>query len=764
MSTVSGKTTSPSGTNDARESKANEQTTLSAMQTAAEGYVTKGKLSVSSDLLDFVESSALPNSQTESAAFWQGFEQILENLMPLNKALLSEREKFQQQINSFHQNEPKASPSEYKSFLSTIGYLQAAPEPSPIATQHVDAEIATMAGPQLVVPINNARYAINAVNARWGSLYDALYGTDVISDKDGAEAMGQYNPIRGKKVIIRARAYLDTILPLTTGSHVGSKNYQLNDTCLLVTLADDTTTTLQDSNQLIGLQGTLENPHAILVCHNGLHAEIQFDNSHPIGKTDPATIKDILLESALTTIMDCEDSVAAVDAEDKTLVYQNWLGLMQGTLQIQLHKGDNTFTRSMNPDREYRSLKNQSITLSGRSLMFIRNVGHLMTNSAILFEGEEIPEGIMDAMITSLIAKHDLLNNSPFKNAKENSIYIVKPKMHGPDEVAFTNQLFGDVEQVLDLPKNTIKIGIMDEERRTSLNLAACIQAANDRVVFINTGFLDRTGDEIHTSMLKGPFAPKAEIKARPWLNAYELANVATGLKFGLSGRAQIGKGMWPIPEQMANMMTVKIGHPQAGANTAWVPSPTAATLHALHYHQINVFEQQKSIINDNKNAHLTFIDSILEIPLMSENVELSSTEITREIDNNVQGILGYVVRWVHQGIGCSKVPDINGVGLMEDRATLRISSQHIANWLEHGIVTTQQVNESLQRMAVLVDSQNEDDAEYIPMLPDLANSIGFQAAKDLIFLGKEQPSGYTEPLLHARRREMKARRKKPNL
>jgi malate synthase len=764
MSTVSGKTTSPSGANDARDSQANEHSALSVMQTAAEGYVTKGKLSVSSDLFDFIESSALPKSQTEPTAFWQGFEQILENLIPINKALLSERETFQQQINRFHRNEPKASPSEYKSFLSTIGYLRTAPAPSPIATQHVDAEIATMAGPQLVVPINNARYAINAVNARWGSLYDALYGTDVISDKNGAEANGQYNPIRGKKVIIRAREYLDTILPLTTGSHVGSKNYQLNDTCLLVTLADGTTTTLQDSNQLIGLQGTIENPHAILVCHNGLHAEIQFDNTHPIGKTDPATIKDILLESALTTIMDCEDSVAAVDAEDKTLVYQNWLGLMQGTLQIQLHKGDKTFTRSMNPDREYLSLKNQSITLSGRSLMFIRNVGHLMTNSAILFEGEEIPEGIMDAMITSLIAKHDLLNNSPFKNAKENSIYIVKPKMHGPDEVAFTNRLFGDVERVLDLPRNTIKIGIMDEERRTSLNLAACIQAANERVVFINTGFLDRTGDEIHTSMLKGAFAPKAEIKMRPWLNAYELANVATGLKFGLSGRAQIGKGMWPIPEQMANMMTVKIGHPQAGANTAWVPSPTAATLHALHYHQINVFEQQKSIINDNKNAHLTYIDSILEIPLMAENAELSSTEITLEIDNNVQGILGYVVRWVHQGIGCSKVPDIHGVGLMEDRATLRISSQHIANWLEHGIVTTQQVNESLQRMAVLVDSQNEDDAEYIPMLPDLANSIGFKAANDLIFLGKEQPSGYTEPLLHARRREMKARLKKPNL
>jgi malate synthase len=644
--------------------------------------------------------------------------------------------------------------------LSNIGYLQAALTPRPIATKHVDPEIATMAGPQLVVPINNARYALNAVNARWGSLYDALYGTDVISDADGAEAKGQYNPIRGNKVILKAREYLDSILPLVSGSHVGSLQYQLNDSGLLVTLADGNKTTLQDPTQLVGFQGKIDNPLAIVVCHNGLHAEIQFDNSHPIGKTDPATVKDIALESALTTIMDCEDSVAAVDAEDKTLVYQNWLGLMQGSLQIQLIKGDKTFTRSMNPDREYQTLLNERITLSGRSLMFIRNVGHLMTNNAILFEGEEIPEGIMDAMITSLIAKHDLLNNSMFKNAKENSIYIVKPKMHGPDEVAFTNRLFSSVEQVLDLPKNTIKIGIMDEERRTSLNLGACIEAANERVVFINTGFLDRTGDEIHTSMLKGAFAPKAEIKARPWLHAYELANVATGLNFGLSGRAQIGKGMWPIPEQMANMMAVKIGHPQAGANTAWVPSPTAATLHALHYHQINVFEQQKSIINDKQNSHLTYIDSILEIPLMAEDAELSSPQVTRELDNNVQGILGYVVRWVHQGIGCSKVPDINGVGLMEDRATLRISSQHIANWLEHGIVTTQQVNESLQRMAILVDSQNENDAEYIPMLPDLADSIGFQAAKDLIFLGKEQPSGYTEPLLHARRREMKARLK----
>lgn len=746
MSTVSTKTTSSPGANGSSVS--------------AERYVTKGKLSVASELLNFIESSALPNSQTDALAFWQGFEKVLESLMPLNKALLNERETLQKQIDDFHRVDANAPANEYKSFLSTIGYLQTPPIPKSIETQNVDAEIATMAGPQLVVPINNARYALNAVNARWGSLYDALYGTDVISDEGGAEAKGAYNPARGNKVILKAREYLDTIAPLNAGSHVGSQDYQLSDAGLSVTLADGSETTLQDPSQLIGFQGEIESPTAILLSHNGLHAEIQFDNSHPIGKTDPAGMKDVVLEAAITTIMDCEDSVAAVDAEDKTLVYQNWLGLMQGNLRIQLDKGDKTFTRSMNPDREYRSLKNEKITLSGRSLMFIRNVGHLMTNSAILFEGEEIPEGIMDAMITSLIAKHDLLNNSPFKNAKENSIYIVKPKMHGPDEVAFTNRLFSSVEQVLGLAKNTIKIGIMDEERRTSLNLGACIQAANERVVFINTGFLDRTGDEIHTSMLKGAFAPKAEIKARPWLNAYELANVATGLNFGLSGRAQIGKGMWPIPDQMANMMAVKIGHPKTGANTAWVPSPTAATLHALHYHQIDVFEQQRNILSDSKNAHLDYIDTILEIPLMETGAKLSPQEVTNELDNNVQGILGYVVRWVHQGIGCSKVPDINGVGLMEDRATLRISSQHIANWLEHGLVTAEQVNESLQRMAALVDSQNESDDEYIPMLPDLANSIGFQAAKDLIFLGKEQPSGYTEPLLHARRREMKAKLK----
>ena len=732
--------------------------TLSTKEaTQLNDYVTKGQLSIARVLLDFVESSALPNSQTSSEAFWNGFESVLADLMPLNKALLAEREELQRQIDSFHTTNSDASPAQYKAFLTEIGYLKTAPKAEAIKTVNVDPEIATMAGPQLVVPINNARYALNAVNSRWGSLYDALYGTDVISNDGGAEAGKTYNPVRGSKVIQKARDYLDTILPLNVGSHSGSTQYSLCDDVLRVTLASGEQSQLAEPEQLIGFTGSKLNPDSILICHNGLHAELQFDNEHPIGKTDPSGLKDVLLESALTTIMDCEDSVAAVDAEDKTLVYQNWLGLMQGSLSVDVSKGEQSFTRKMNNNRTYRSLKNEKVTLSGRSLMFVRNVGHLMTNDAILFNGEEIPEGIMDAMITCLVAKHDILGNSPFKNSQHGSIYIVKPKMHGADEVAFTNTLFGRVEQVLNLPKNTIKMGIMDEERRTSLNLAACIHAANERVVFINTGFLDRTGDEIHTSMLKGCFAPKAELKARPWIAAYELANVATGLNFGLSGRAQIGKGMWPIPDQMANMMEAKTVHPEAGANTAWVPSPTAATLHALHYHQINVFEVQKGIQSETKNTHLEYIDTILDIPLMATDAQLSSQQVTRELDNNVQGILGYVVRWVHQGIGCSKVPDINNVGLMEDRATLRISSQHIANWLHHGIVTTEQVNESLERMAVLVDEQNQNDAEYIPMMPDLGRSIGFQAAKDLIFLGKEQPSGYTEPLLHQRRKEMKA-------
>ena len=732
--------------------------TLSSNETTQHNeYVTKGQLSIAKVLLDFVENSALPNSHTSSDTFWEGFESVLADLMPLNKALLAERENLQQQIDAFHTNNNDASPQEYKAFLTEIGYLKAAPKAEAIKTINVDPEIATMAGPQLVVPINNARYALNAVNSRWGSLYDALYGTDVISADDGAHAGNTYNPVRGTKVIQKAREYLDTILPLNAGSHLDSTLYSLKEDSLVVTLANGEQSKLAEPQQLVGFTGNQLNPDSILVCHNGLHAELQFDNKHPIGKTDPSGLKDILLESALTTIMDCEDSVAAVDAEDKTLVYQNWLGLMQGSLSVDVSKGEHSFTRKMNSNRTYRSLNNEKVTLSGRSLMFIRNVGHLMTNDAILYQGEEIPEGIMDAMVTCLVAKHDILGNSPFKNSQHGSIYIVKPKMHGADEVAFTNTLFGRVEQVLDLPKNTIKMGIMDEERRTSLNLAACIHAANERVVFINTGFLDRTGDEIHTSMLKGCFAPKAELKARPWIAAYELANVATGLNFGLSGRAQIGKGMWPIPDQMANMMEAKTVHPEAGANTAWVPSPTAATLHALHYHQIDVFEIQKGIQSNTKDSHLAYIDTILDIPLMADGAQLSSQQVTRELDNNVQGILGYVVRWVHQGIGCSKVPDINNVGLMEDRATLRISSQHIANWLHHGIVTTEQVNESLERMAILVDEQNKNDADYIPMLPDLNKSIGFQAAKDLIFKGKEQPSGYTEPLLHQRRKEMKA-------
>ena len=716
-------------------------------------YIQRGRMQVASVLDNFINEQALPGSGVEPAKFWQGFEAVLAEFVAPNKALLAKRDSLQAQIDDYHKAGKPANGPEYKQFLQDIGYLIPEPADFSIETSGVDAEMATMAGPQLVVPINNARYALNAANARWGSLYDALYGTDVISEEDGAGKTGGYNPVRGAKVVATAREWLNTLLPLANGQHEDAVNYCIAGNSLSVSLKGGASASLQDASQFKGFQGSVESPTALLFEHNGLHFEIQIDNQHPIGKTDPAGVKDILVEAALTTIMDCEDSVAAVDAEDKTLVYANWLGLMKGTLSITMNKGGKSFTRSMNADRTYQTTDGESLVLSGRSLMFVRNVGHLMTNDAILFDGEEVPEGIMDGVITSLIAKHDLLGNSPYKNTRTGSIYIVKPKMHGPEEVAFSNALFGKIEEVVGLEPFTLKMGIMDEERRTSVNLKACIAAAKQRTVFINTGFLDRTGDEIHTSMLAGTFADKASLKAMTWIQAYEKANVATGLACGLSGKAQIGKGMWPIPDQMAQMMTAKIGHPKSGANTAWVPSPTAATLHALHYHQVDVFGLQQSLATEQFDG----IDDILTIPLLDDAASLTDEQIQREIDNNVQGILGYVVRWVHQGVGCSKVPDINNVGLMEDRATLRISSQHLANWLAHGVITEERVQASLERMAKLVDEQNAGDPEYVPMTPDTAASIGFQAASDLIFKGKEQPNGYTEPLLHQKRKEMKA-------
>jgi malate synthase len=719
-------------------------------------YHTHGRLQIDATLADFINTAALPMTNINSVDFWDGFATLLAEFIPRNHALLEKRDHLQAQIDQYHQQHPNDSFADYKAFLQKIGYLVPAPQDFTITTQDVDPELATMAGPQLVVPINNARYALNAANARWGSLYDALYGTDVLSQENGAEKTSSYNPIRGKAVISQARQYLNDIAPLTQGSHTDAVRYTLTPSGLLITLQDATQTTLAAPEQCVGYQGELNAPTAILIKHNGLHIELQLDANHPIGGVDPANIKDILVESALSTIMDCEDSVAAVDAEDKTLVYQNWLGLMQGTLSIAMEKNGKSLIRKMNTDREYHGLNSLPIVLKGRSLMFVRNVGHLMTNDAILFDGQPIYEGIMDGVITSLIAMHDLNRNSEFVNSRTGSIYIVKPKMHGPEEVKFSDDLFNAIEDLLSLKRHTIKIGIMDEERRTSVNLKACIEQAKARVVFINTGFLDRTGDEIHTSMQKGVFAPKAELKQRPWIHAYEQANVITGLHAGMSGKAQIGKGMWPIPDQMANMMKAKIGHPQSGANTAWVPSPTAATLHALHYHQVDVYAVQKTLINSDFDVTES-IDRILDIPLLEEGRTLTTAQIQAELDNNIQGILGYVVRWVHQGIGCSKVPDIHDVGLMEDRATLRISAQHIANWLTHGVVTIAQIDETLARMAQLVDEQNTDDAEYIPMCPNYNAAIGFQAARDLIVLGTTQPSGYTEPLLHERRREMKA-------
>lgn len=715
-------------------------------------YVKVGNLQVASVLFEFINKDGLPGSGLNQEQFWVDFEKLVHDMSPKNKKLLARRDEIQTNINTWHRENKEMDFAEYKTFLQEIGYLEPEGEDFHITTEGVDDEIAFQAGPQLVVPVDNARYAINASNARWGSLYNALYGTDVISEKEGAYREGSYNEVRGGEVISFAKDFLDQVTPLKDHSHKDAVKYTVVDGKLAVTLKNGEITSLIEESKLVGNQGEYGNPSAILLKNNGLHFEIQIDRSHPIGKRDKAGVKDILMESTLTTIMDCEDSVAAVDADDKVLVYRNWLGLMRGDLAVTFKKDNKMMTRTMNPDRLYRAPNGEEFSLPGRSLMFVRNVGHLMTTNAVLdANGEEIPEGIMDTVMTSLLAKHSLLGNGKYQNSSKGSVYIVKPKMHGSEEVAFANELFDRVEDMLGLQRNTLKIGVMDEERRTSLNLKACIRQVKERVAFINTGFLDRTGDEIHTSMEAGPMILKNNMKGSKWLQGYEKSNVNVGLATGFQGRAQIGKGMWAIPDMMAEMLTQKIGHLKAGANTAWVPSPTAATLHALHYHQVDV----KKVQDELKKNPVNLRDDILEIPV-AQNPEWSPEEIQQELDNNAQGILGYVVRWVEQGIGCSKVPDINNVGLMEDRATLRISSQHIANWLHHGICTKGQVLETLQRMAKVVDEQNSGDSAYQCIADNYDSSVAFQAASDLVFQGYNQPSGYTEPILHRRRIEAK--------
>ena len=721
----------------------------------SDNYIAKGSLSVSIKLDEFLTSEVLPDLNITSDHFWQSLEAIVQEFGPRNRELLGLRETIQQKIDDWHlSNKGQTHDFEsYKSFLKEIGYLIEDKGEFTIETQNVDPEIATIAGPQLVVPVMNARFALNAANARWGSLYDALYGTDMISEDDGATRAGAYNPVRGNKVIAFAKNFLDEHFPLTQGSYNDVSSFSLADNSLSIGTVSGELTSLKDAAQFQGYQGSAENPSGILLKNNNLHAEIQIDPSHSVGATDKAGIKDVLLESAVTTIQDCEDSVAAVDGEDKVEVYRNWLGLMKGDLKETFIKGGSEMTRSLNLDREYLSPNGSQFSVPGRSLMLVRNVGHLMTNPAILDQdGLEIPEGILDAMFTICIAMHDLNGTGPIKNSRAGSIYIVKPKMHGPDEVQFTCDLFSAVEKALGMKHLSAKVGIMDEERRTTVNLKECIRVAKDRVIFINTGFLDRTGDEIHTSMEAGPMIPKAEMKQQPWIIAYEDWNVDSGLETGFMGKAQIGKGMWPMPDEMLNMYKIKTMHPESGANCAWVPSPTGATLHAMHYHQILVSDQQEKHSNRPKAS----LDDILTIPLMTDPSSLSNEAIQNELDNNAQGILGYVVRWIDQGVGCSKVPDINNVGLMEDRATCRISSQHITNWLHHDICSQEQVIETMKRMAVIVDQQNSGDPQYQSMSPSY-DGIAFEAACNLAIEGRTQPSGYTEPILHEMRLRFKA-------